>query len=67
MPMPQGDKVMNHSEYPKQMKRKDVDSLRFTMKDAKEAIEANPNNANNGYYADEVLYCAQELRRRGLA
>jgi hypothetical protein len=65
MPM-LGDKVMNHTEYPKQMKKRTEEELRYTIKDAGLAIEANPDNLNNGYYRDEQLYCAAELRRRGL-
>jgi hypothetical protein len=60
------DKIMNHSTYPKMLRSKDESSLRFIIKDAKEAIEANPTNPNNSYYADEVIYAAAELRRRGL-
>lgn len=67
MPMPTGDKVMDHTKYPKSLKSKDEQSLRFIYKDAGEAIEANPDNPNNGYYRDEQLYCAAELRRRGVA
>lgn len=61
------DKRMNHSEYPKSLRQKDVASLRFIIRDANEAIKANPNNPNNGYYADEVIYASAELKRRGIA
>lgn len=58
-------KKMDHAAYQKRLKRLDVYSLRFIIKDAGEALKANPDNPNNGYYQDEVVYAAQELRRRG--
>jgi len=60
------DKVMNHKEYQRRVRCMDESSLRFVIKDANEAIAANPTNPNNGYYADEVHYAAAELRRRGI-
>lgn len=56
---------MNHTEYPKALRSKSEASLRYILKDAQEAMDANPSNPNNGYYADEVCYAAAELRRRG--
>lgn len=61
-----GDKTMDHAKYQKRLKGLDVAALWFTIKDAQEAIAVNPNNLNNGYYADEVIYASQELRRRGV-
>jgi hypothetical protein len=57
-------KHMNHAEYQRKLKSKSEAELRFIIKDATEAQEVNPTNANNGYYADEVHYCLAELRRR---
>ena len=57
-------KTMNHSEYPKTLKTKSIDSLRFIQRDAHEAVVANPNGENAGYYQDEVNYIGDELRRR---
>jgi hypothetical protein len=57
-------KRMDHTEYPKSLKGKSEASLRYIIQDAQEAIAANPENPNNGYYADEVNYCATELHRR---
>lgn len=57
-------KVMDHSRYQRELKTKSVESLRFIIKDAREAIKANPTNQNNGYYADEVHYAHAELQRR---
>ena len=58
------DKVMDHSKYQKSLKSLSVRQLQFIMKDAKEAMNANPKNPNNGFYADEVCYAGMELRRR---
>lgn len=55
---------INHSEYPKKLKRLDEDSLRYIMNDAREAMQANPDGEKAGYYADEINYCADELARR---
>jgi hypothetical protein len=60
-------KTMNHTEYPRRLRSKTEAELRFIIKDATEAQQANPSNPNSGYYADEVLYAAAELRRRKLA
>jgi hypothetical protein len=57
-------KVMNHTDYPKQLRTRSEDELRFIMQDAKEAIDAMPDGENVGYYADEICYCADELWRR---
>jgi hypothetical protein len=57
-------KTMDHSAYPKRMRSKTDAELRYIIKDASEAQAANPQGENNGYYADEVCYAAQELRRR---
>ena len=58
------DKKMDHAAYPKALKKMDHASLCFIIKDCRESIEANPGNANNGYYSDEILYAAAELKRR---
>ena len=60
-------KTMNHKEYPQRLRSKSEAELRFIIRDAQEAQRVNPTNPNNGYYADEVLYAAAELRRRKLA
>ena len=41
-----------------------VESLRYVIKDCKEAIEANPQNPKCGEYEDCILYASQELTRR---
>lgn len=57
-------KIMNHSEYPKRLRSKTVEELRFIMKDADEAIKAMPTGENVDYYMDEICYCSDELWRR---
>jgi hypothetical protein len=57
-------KTMNHKEYPKSLKHKTDAELRYIIKDATEAAEANKENPNNGFYLDEVHYAAAELRKR---
>jgi hypothetical protein len=55
---------INHSEYMKKVKTMSEDQLRYTIKDCKEALTALPDSQKAGYYADEIHYCSQELRRR---
>jgi hypothetical protein len=57
-------KTMNHAEYQKNLKGKTVPELMFIMNDASAAIKANPDNPNNGYYADEINYAGMELKKR---
>ncbi len=59
-----GDKIMNHTEYPKKCRRMTIESLLYTIEDCKKAIAANLENPNVGYYADEINYCSMELRKR---
>ena len=58
--------MIDHTEYPKTLKTKSNDSLRFIIKDCQEAMKAIPDNPKNGYYADEICYCGMELRTRGI-
>lgn len=55
---------INHTEYPKTLKNKTEDSLRYIIADCKKAIEANPEGHKAGFYADEILYCERELLSR---
>ena len=57
-------KTMNHAEYKTKVRTLSDASLQYTIKDAKEAMLANPTSENCSYYADEVCYCADELARR---
>ena len=60
-------KSMNHRQYIKDCKRKTESELRYTIKDCQQAIEAGKDfNPTCGYYADEIHYCAAELKRREL-
>lgn len=60
------DKIMDHTKYPKSLKSKTLSELQFIVKDANEAMQANPQNPNNSFYADEVIYAATEIRQRTL-
>lgn len=55
---------INHSQYMKKVRGMSEEALRFVMKDAAEAIKANPDGHKAGYYADEINYCSMELARR---
>jgi len=57
-------KHMDHTQYPKTLKHKDPESLRYIIQDCREAIAAMPMGDNAGYYADEIHYCAMELKRQ---
>jgi len=59
------DKQIDHINYPKSLKTKTIQQLRYIIKDASEAILANPIGHKSGYYADEICYASQELRNRG--
>ena len=58
---------MDHAAYQKKTKKMTDAELRYTIKDAGEAIRANPSNLKNGYYQDEINYCAIELHRRKIS
>ena len=58
--------LFDHGAYQRHVRRLSVDSLRYIMRDAREAIAANPDGTKAGWYADEIAYCSQELKRRGL-
>lgn len=60
-------KTMNHAAYQKAVRTKSEAELRFIIQDAKEAIQAQPEGINAGYYQDEIHYAAAELRRRTVA
>ncbi|RPJ33116.1 MAG: hypothetical protein EHM35_10850, partial [Planctomycetaceae bacterium] len=57
-------KHMDHAEYQRRVKAMTADALLYTIRDARAALTANPDNPNAGYYQDEICYCAQELQRR---
>ena len=54
----------DHNAYAKKVKTLEDVTLRYIIKDCKEAIAANPDGENVSYYLDEVNYCANELYRR---
>jgi len=55
---------MNHALYQRMIRHLDERSLRYVIRDCREAIAAYPDNPKAGYYQDEIHYCAMELRRR---
>lgn len=55
---------INHIEYPENCKSKSSDSLRYIISDCQATLEANPDGSKSGYYADEINYCAMELKSR---
>ena len=55
---------IDHINYPKKIRNYDESSLRYIIKDCQEAIKSLPDNPKNGYYADEICYCANELNNR---
>lgn len=57
-------KTMDHAAYMAAIEGKPSCALRFTVKDALEALDAMPDSPNAGYYADEVHYCLMELQKR---
>lgn len=57
-------KKMQFAQYEERIKKQPSICLRFTIKDAQEAIDAMPDGPNVGYYQDEILLCSQELNRR---
>ena len=57
-------KNIDHAEYPRSLKSKPDDSLKFIIRDCREALKANPGGSKSGYYADEINYCEMELASR---
>ena len=55
---------IDHVEYPKRLRSKSEDELRYIVKDAAEAAEAMPDAPQTGYWLDEVNYALMELKRR---
>ena len=57
-------KKMNHTEYPQSLKCKTDCSLRYIIADCLKSLESMPDSHNADYYADEINYCAMELKTR---
>lgn len=55
---------IDHAAYQKKVRGLSNAALLYTMKDAADAIKAHPTGHKAGYYADEINYCANEVRRR---
>ena len=64
-PTLKGLTMFDHSAYQSKVKKISSSSLRYIIQDCSEAIAANPHNPKLGQYADEIHYCAAELRKRG--
>ncbi len=58
---------IDHTEYPKSLRTKCMDSLIYIRQDAHNAMTANPEGHKAGYYADEINYIGDEIRRRKVA
>ena len=56
--------IMNHAAYQKKLKTLTTEVLRYIISDCQEALAAMPDNPKSGYYADEINYCAMELKSR---
>jgi hypothetical protein len=59
-------KKMNHVEYQRSLKCKPDCSLRYIIEDCHKSLESMPDSPNADYYADEINYCAMELKARRL-
>lgn len=59
-----GVPAIDHDKYQEWAAQQPDNDLRSIIKDAKEAIEANPDNPKNSYYADEIAYAGMELAKR---
>ena len=59
---------MNFANYEEKCRNATDASLVYVMKDAREAMLANPEGVKAGYYADEISMAGMELmnRRRAL-
>lgn len=55
---------IDHKNYPKTLRKKSLDELRFIIKDAGDALAAMPDGPKAGYYADEINYASMEIMRR---
>ena len=55
---------IDHAGYKAKVRTMSDAALRYTLKDAAEAIKAHPTGHKAGYYADEIHYASEELRRR---
>lgn len=56
--------IIDHDKYMKKVKTMSMESLLFTIRDCKDALNAMPDNPKSGYYQDEIHYCAMEINRR---
>ena len=55
---------MNDQQIRNKARRLDESALRWNIRDAREAIEANPGNPKREFYEAEIRLYTQELDRR---
>jgi hypothetical protein len=55
---------IDHEAYPRYAATLSDGELRYTIKDAGEALASMPDSPKAGYYADEIHYAAMELAKR---
>lgn len=55
---------MDHDAYRRKCRGMSDDSLRWVIRDCREALDANPETDKAGYYQDEIAYCEMELAAR---
>jgi hypothetical protein len=55
---------IDHAAYPRRCRRMSDAELRYTIADARAALDAMPDGDKASYYADEICYCADEIERR---
>ena len=55
---------IDHRAYKRRVRQMRTAQLLYVIEDAKAAMAAMPDGHKAGYYADEVHYCAAEIKRR---
>ena len=55
---------MDHDAYRRKVRGMSDDSLRWVIRDCREALDANPDTDKASYYQDEICYCEMELAAR---
>ena len=58
---------INHTAYPRSLRNKSDDMLRYIIKDCQETLTLFPQTDKANYYADEINYCSMELNKRAAA
>ncbi len=58
---------IDHTRYPRLLRARSLQELRYAIADCLAAIAAYPEGGKAGYYADELCYLADEVKRRAMA